>query len=125
MVLSSHSDAVYLNVSRACSCAGAHIMLMEDVPVPSYNGPFLTVAQIIACVMSSAAEAELGGIYICAMEIASLCQSLVEMGWPQSRSPVQFDNSPTIGVTHQTVTPRKTKPLDIQFYWLRCHNSQG
>ena len=44
MVLSAHSDAAYLNVSKARSCAGAYIMLLGDVPVPSYNGPVLTVA---------------------------------------------------------------------------------
>ena len=49
IVLLAHSDAMYLNVSRARSRAGAHIMLLEDVPVPSYNGPVLTVAQIQVC----------------------------------------------------------------------------
>ena len=44
IILSAHSDAAYLSVSKARSRAGAHIMLSEDVPVPSYNGPVLTVA---------------------------------------------------------------------------------
>ena len=57
MVLSAHSNATYLNVSKARSRAGAHIMLSEDVPIPKYNRPVLTIAQIIKCVMSSAAEA--------------------------------------------------------------------
>ena len=69
MVLSVHSDAAYLNVSKAHSRAGTHIMLLEDVLVPSYNGPVLTVAQIIKCVMSSAVEAELGKLFICATEM--------------------------------------------------------
>ena len=64
MVLSSHSNAAYPNVRKARSRAGAHIMLSEDVPVPKYNGPVLTIAQIINFVMSSAAEAELAGLYI-------------------------------------------------------------
>ena len=34
MVLSAHSDAAYLNVSKARSRAGAHIMFSKDVPVP-------------------------------------------------------------------------------------------
>ena len=56
MVLSAHSDAAYLNVSKVRSHAGAHIMLSKDVPVPKYNGPVITIAQIIKCVMSSDAE---------------------------------------------------------------------
>ena len=39
MILAAHSDAAYLNVSRARSRAGAHIMLSENTPVPSINGP--------------------------------------------------------------------------------------
>ena len=35
MVLSAHTDAENLNVSKARSQAGAHIMLSEDVPVTS------------------------------------------------------------------------------------------
>jgi hypothetical protein len=69
MILSAHSDTAYLNVSKVRSRAGTHVMLSEDVPVPSYNGPVLTVVQIIKCVMSSAAEAKLGGLYICTKEI--------------------------------------------------------
>ena len=66
MVLSAHSGAAYLKVSKARSRAGDYIMMHEDVPVPKYNGPVLTIAQIIKCVMSSAAEYELAGLYICA-----------------------------------------------------------
>ena len=44
MILSAHSDAAYLNVSCACGRAGAHIMLSDNTPVPSLNGPVLTIA---------------------------------------------------------------------------------
>ena len=74
IVLSAHSDEAYLNVSKARSHTGAHIMLSKDVPVPKYNGPVLIIAQIIKCVMYSAAEAELAGLYICAKEMAPLRQ---------------------------------------------------
>ena len=64
MVLSAHSDAAYLNVTKAHSRAGSYIMLSENVPAPTYNGPVLTVAQIIKNVMSSASKAELAGLFI-------------------------------------------------------------
>jgi hypothetical protein len=59
MILSAHLDAAYLNASKSCSHAGAHIMCSENNPVPSHNGPVLTIAQIIKFVTSSAAESEL------------------------------------------------------------------
>ena len=75
--------------------------------------------------MSSAAEAELAGLYIYAKEMVTLCQSLVEMGWPQPRLPIQCDKSTEIGVANETIIPRKTKSMDMQFQWLRCRDAQG
>ena len=66
MILSAHLDEAYLNVAKYGSRAGAHIMLSEDVPVPTYNGPILTISQIIINVMLSSAESELAGLFICA-----------------------------------------------------------
>ena len=66
MILSAHSDAAYINVTKARIRAGAHIMLSENVRLPAYNGPILTIAHIIRNVMLSAAEAELVGLFICA-----------------------------------------------------------
>ena len=84
-------------------------MFSEDVPAPSYNGPVLTSAQIIKCIISSAAEAELTGLYICSKEMVPLRQALVKMGWPQPQSPIQCNNSTAIGVANTTITPRNTK----------------
>ena len=72
MILSAHSNAAYLNVSCARSRAGAHIMLSENTPVPSLNRPVLSIAQIIKNVMSSAAEAKLSGLFICAKDMVPL-----------------------------------------------------
>ena len=42
--------------------------------------------------MSSAAEAELAGLFICAKEMVPLRQALNETGRPQPKSPIQCDN---------------------------------
>ena len=47
MILAGNANATYLNVSQACSRAGAHIMLSEDVQIPLHNIPVLTITQII------------------------------------------------------------------------------
>lgn len=64
MVLAVHSDAGYLNESKARSRAGGHFFLSSDIQNPQNNGAILTIAQIIDAVMSSAAEAELGALFI-------------------------------------------------------------
>jgi hypothetical protein len=78
-------------------------MLSEDTPVPTFNGPVLTISQIIKFVASSAAEAELAGLYICAKEMVPLRNSLIEMGWPQPKSPIQTDNTTALGVANKTI----------------------
>jgi hypothetical protein len=64
MVLAIHSDASYLSEPRARSRAGGHFFLSEKDTNPQDNGAVHTVAKIIKAVMSSAAEAELGGLFI-------------------------------------------------------------
>ena len=125
MILAAHSDAGYLNESKARSRAGAHIFLSEDDPIPRFNGPLLTIAQIIKFVMSSAAEAELAALFITAKELVPIRQTLVEMGWPQPKTPIQTDNSTAVGVVNKTIIQRKMKSMDMRFWWLRCREAQG
>ncbi len=124
MILSAHSDAGFNNELNARSRAGAHIYLSEDVPNPPWNGPVLTIAQIIPFVMTSAAEAELGALYITAKALVSMRQTLVEMGWPQPPTPVQCDNTTAVGVTNKTILPQKLKAMDNRYHWLRCRFAQ-
>eukprot|EP00804_Cyclotella_cryptica_P017822 CCRYP_001229-RA/>CCRYP_001229-RA protein AED:0.18 eAED:0.18 QI:0/0/0/0.66/1/1/3/0/737 len=125
MVLSAHSDAAYLNASKSRSRAGAYIMCSENDPVPSHNGPVLTIAQMIKFVMSSAAESELAALFICAKEMVPLRQSLIEMGWPQPQSSIQTDNTTALGVANKTIIAKKMKSMDMRLWWLRCRESQG
>ena len=82
MALAAHADAGFHNESNGCSQAGAHIFLAKDEPFPRWNGAVLTVAQIIKFVMTSAAGAKLGALFITAQKMISLRQTLIEMGWP-------------------------------------------
>ena len=116
MILAAHSDAAYLNISKVCSRAGAHIMLSKDIPVPTFNGPILTISQIIKFVAFSATEADFAGLYICAKEMVPLRNSLVEMGWPQPQSPIQTDNTTALGVANKTIITKKMKSMDMRLW---------
>ena len=110
MVLDGHSDAAYLNVSKASILAGNHIVLSEYVPVPRYIGPVITIFKIIKCVMSSADEPELTGLCICTKKMVPLHQSLSEIGWPQPQSPIQCNKSTSIGVANEKSFPARQIP---------------
>ena len=58
MVLSEHSTAGFNDKSEPRSRAGAHIFFSEDDNFPRWNGPLLTIAQIMKYVLTSATEAE-------------------------------------------------------------------
>jgi hypothetical protein len=65
---------------------------------PPHNGAVLTIAQIIDADMSSAAEAELGALFINAIEAMHMQRILSEMGHPQPQTPIQTDNLTREGV---------------------------
>ena len=93
MILAARSDVGFNNESKGRSRAGAHIFLSENEPEPKWNGPVLTIAQIIKFVISSAAEAELGALYVTAKELIPIRLTLTEMGWKQPVTPIQTDNT--------------------------------
>ena len=124
MVLAVHSDAGYNNEAQARSRAGGHFYLSRNEDIPPNNGSILTIAQIIKAVMSSAAEAELGALYINAREAVHIRNILTEMGHHQPPTPIQTDNTTAEGVVNNKVQPKRTKPMDMRFHWLRCRMAQ-
>jgi hypothetical protein len=69
----------------------------------------LSIAQIIKFVMPSAAESKLAALFITAHEMIPHRQTLIDMGWPQLKNPIQTDNSTAPGVTNNTIVPRWSK----------------
>ncbi len=124
MVLCAHLDAGFLNKTNSHSCAGAHIFLSENKPFLQFNDAVLSISQIIKFVMASAAKSELAALFVTAREMIPHRQTLISMGWPQPKSPIQADDSTTAGVTNKTIVPRRAKMIDMHFWWLRCRASQ-
>ena len=124
MVLAAHSDTGFHNKTKGQSHADAHIFLTEDEPIPAWNGPILTIAQIIKFVLTSADEAKLGALFIAAQKMVPLRQTLIEMGWPQPKSPIQTDNTTAEGVVNGTIVANKLKAMDLRLHWLRCREAQ-
>jgi hypothetical protein len=116
MILCAHANAGFLNESQSCSCAGAHIFLSENNSYPPFNGAVLSIAQIIKFVMASAAESKLAALFITARKMIPHCQTLIDMGWPQPKSPIQTDKSTAAGVVNNTIVPRWSKMMDMRFW---------
>jgi hypothetical protein len=119
MVLAVHSNASYLNEEEAQRRAGGHHFLSENVPLPPNNGTIHNVAEITKGVMSSAAKAELGAMYINARKAIEERIILEEMGHKQPATPIQVNNSTAEGIINKRVQPKCTKAMDMRFHWLR------
>jgi hypothetical protein len=97
---------------------------LEDDPFPQFSEAILSIAQIIKFAIASATESELAVLFITAQEMIPHRQTLIAMGWPQLKSPIQTDYSTAAGVINKTIVPRRAKMMDMQFWWLHCRASQ-
>ena len=125
MILAVHSNAGYLNELEARSRAGGHFYLSTDENFPPNNGAILNVPQIIKHVMSAAAEAELGALFLNAKEAIYIRRMLHEMEHLQPCTPIQTDNSTVEGEINNKIQPKRTKAMDMRFYWLHCQEAQN
>jgi hypothetical protein len=91
MILNVDSDAAYLVHTKARSRAGGYLFL-GNAARTQFNGPILVLAKIIKNVMASAAEAEVGALYMNAQEALSIRQCLIELGHPQPPTPMKTYN---------------------------------
>ena len=124
MVLATHSDSLLHNEPKGKTREGDHVFLEEDEPIPIWNGTILTIYQVIKFVMSSAAEAELGAIFITEKELVPMRQTLIDIGWPHTPTTTQIENSTAEGVANKTIIARKTKSMDLIFHWLIFREAQ-
>ena len=73
MILHNHSNAAYLVATGAISRAGGYIYLGNDIDNRQIiNGPISIIAKKQKRVMTSAAEAEIGELYMNARQLLSL-----------------------------------------------------
>ena len=134
MCLHVTSDASYLSVLGARSRAGGYFYLSSntgptapkpDDPSPPFNGAVHVHSSIIKAVMSSATEAETGALFYNAKEACTLRNTLEDLGYPQPATPIQTDNACAVGIVNSSIKQKRSKAMDMRFYWLRDRIKQG
>jgi hypothetical protein len=126
MILHVESDASYLSESKARSRYAGYQYLSsrpsespQNDPIPPFNAAVNVPCQILKEVVSSAAEAELAGLFHNAKEACPIRICLEEMGHPQPPTPIVTDNSTAAGIANDTIKQKRSKAIDMRFYWLR------
>jgi hypothetical protein len=129
MVLHVDSDASYLSEAKSRSTAGGyHYLSSQPSPSnkkPPRNGAILVLCQILKEIMASASEAELAALFHNCREACPISVTLEELEHPQPAIPVKTDNSTAAGITNDTVKQKRSKAIDMRFYWVRDRVRQG
>jgi hypothetical protein len=133
MVLYLHSDASYLSATKARSRASGHFFLSDNPPdpkqapreQPTRNGPVHTTCQIMRNVLASAAEAKIGALFLNGQEALPIRVTLTELGYTQPATPMQTDNSTAAGFANDTIKQKRSKAIDMRFYWIKDSVRQG
>jgi hypothetical protein len=124
MQLRIHTDASYLSETKARSRAGGFMFLSSNplppgVTTPPINGAILIVSSIMDQVLSSATEAEVGAAFYVTKEAVSVRNTLTALGHTQGSTPIECDNQCATGIMNDTVKQKRSKAMDMRFYWLR------
>ena len=116
MVLNVHSDASYLTAPKAPSRIGGHFFLgstpQHNKPI-KLNAPVLSICGILRLVASSAAEAELGALFINAREAKILRLALQETGHTQPRTHIHVDNTTVTGIVNNTIKRQRSCAMEM------------
>jgi hypothetical protein len=129
MVLAVCSDAAYLVLPNARSCAAGHFFLttlpsaISSPPNPTPNGAIHDVlCKTLCSVAASASEAKIGALFLNAQDTVPIRTALEEMGHkqPLTGTPLETNNSTAAhGILHAQVCLKKSKAFDMRYHWLK------
>jgi hypothetical protein len=127
MILHIHSDASYLSENESKSNASGFIYTGSNAKTDKNltNGAILIISKVLKHVMLSAAEAEIGAVFINAKEGAVLRTTLEELGHRHPPTPMETDNNTATGYSNGTIKQKRTKAMDMLFYWIKDRVKQG
>jgi hypothetical protein len=117
MILRIHSDASYLSENEAKRRAGGFFYMGSNTKTDKKltDGETSTISKVLKHVMSSAAEAEIGAVFINAKEGAVIRKTLEELGHKQPPTPMEIDDTTTTRYINGTIKQKRTKAMDMRF----------
>jgi hypothetical protein len=76
-------------------------------------------------VVPSAAEVEIGALFLNAKEGVNIRNIIKEMGHPQPATPMQTDDTTAHDILSGMCKQQSSKAIDMRFYWVRDRAQQG
>ena len=136
MQLCGHTDASYLSVSKARSRAAAYFYLSnnygsllppdQESKLPARpNGAVHVISTLMQQVLFSATEAEVSATFYSCQDAVPLRNTLADLGHVQGATLIITYNDFCEGILNNTVKQRRSKAMDMQFYWVKYRIAQG
>jgi hypothetical protein len=119
MILHIYSNASYLSETNSRLRVDGYFYLGNGTHQPPLNGAIHVISQIMTNVMASAAEAEIGDLFINEQAACSLQTTLNKLGHPQPPTIIFTDNACAQDIANDTVKQKRSKAIDMCFYWIR------
>ena len=121
MILNVHYNASYISEKNAKSRAAGHFFIgwqPDDKRPIRLNGPILTLCTILKFVTASAAEAEVGAMFLNAKEAKIIRLTLEELGHPQPPTPMHCDKATAAGIANNTVKRQRSRSMEMRLLYL-------
>ena len=128
MILNIHSDASYLSETRArIRLAGyfSHSSKTTKGEKIKMNGNIFMSCGIFKIVVYSAAEAELGALFLNIKQGKVLRILLEELGHKQPPTPAHCDNSTATGIANDSMKKQRSRSMEMQFFWVTDQVKNG
>ena len=121
MILNIHSDASYCSAGRGRSRTGGYfflgIILVKLQPIKLNVNIHITCA-ILKLVAASAAEPELGALFLNAREAKILRITLHKLGHPQPPAPICVDNTTEVGIVNNKIKRQLSRAMELRYFWI-------
>ena len=122
MILHVDSDAVYLVAPKTRSrIVGYYYLTNIACPTTSakLNGAVQVECKTLRHVVTSAAEAEVVGVFYNTQMAIPIRRMLEKLNHIQPPTPIKTDNSTATGFIYDNIHQKRSKSWDMRYYWLR------
>jgi hypothetical protein len=68
-------------------------------------------------VVASAAEAELGALFLNCQEGIIFKRTLEDLGHQQPKIPVHCDNATAVGIANKTIKRQRSRAMETRYFW--------
>ena len=82
------------------------------------NGNIHITYAILKLEVASAAEAELGSLFLNTREATIIRLILHELGHPQPPTPIHVDNTTAVGIVDSTIKRQRSRAFKMPYFWL-------